>query len=158
MWDRNCWDCCLLNIFSPVFCWWQYQLTNISLLCSSGFWFHLSWFSRGGVTHPGGPLVVTWWLQTGLPDRQRLPGPQHAPASLHRISVPQREGVPLPQGTGSTQALGMITPGSTPTLPTSFSWFDTVQQPLQPDSAAAHVAASLYQTGAINNTATSSVL
>lgn len=53
---------------------------------------------RGGAAHSGGPLVVSRWIQTGLPDHQRHPGSQHDPASLHRISVPQRERVPLPKG------------------------------------------------------------
>lgn len=61
-------------------------------------WFVSSRFSRGGVAHTGGPLVVSGRLKTGLPHHQRLPGSQHAPAPLHWLALPQREGVPLSKG------------------------------------------------------------
>ena len=66
------------------------------------FWFVSSWLSRGGAPHSSDPLVGPWWDQTGLPHHQRLPGPQHAPASLHRSPLPSREGIPLPKGNHST--------------------------------------------------------
>lgn len=54
--------------------------------------------SRGGAGLPSGPLVVPWRLQAGLPHHQRLTGPQHDAAPLHRLALPSRDGVPLPQG------------------------------------------------------------
>lgn len=76
------------------------------MLCYTTLWYSrpcyamltLPCVSRGGAGLPGGPLVVPWWLQAGLPHHRRLAGAQHDAASLHRLTLPTRDGVPLPQG------------------------------------------------------------
>ena len=53
---------------------------------------------RGDFEDPHRPLVVSRWYAARLRHHQRLPGASHGAAHLHRLRLPHREVLPLPQG------------------------------------------------------------